>query len=690
MASDSKRPAAPCPAGVRAYYGAAMPLPARAFAATLVFALATSCSSGSTPVATTPVADCDPLDPSVCALPWPSSLYLVRDPSRATGNTLTFGATTLPINVQDAGVDPAPYRRMDGYDVGAPIMTLFPSLDVTGMATEADLAPSMAPDAKVLLFRVEGATLVRVPYWVELDAGESDPDKRVLFVRPGVILEEASRYVVAFRDLVRLDASPVPSSEAFLAFRDHRASTDVAVTSRRRRFEEVFALLEGAGVDRASLTLAWDFETASDDAMHGRLLRMRDEALAEVGASGPPLVVTSVTEYAPTNDGSGRPIDPNIALEIQGTFETPSWLSSFPATFGDAQGLTLDAHDYHATREPGTTWTRTFLVRIPYSALPASPGGQGTPHKLLQYGHGLLGSTDELRTSYLGALANANGYILFGASMAGLDVNELLIVLGAANSISDFRAVADTLHQGLVDWVVLARAVRQRLGALPELTTRGIAVDATRLHYYGNSQGGIMGSTYMAITPEITRGVAGVPGNNFGLLMERSHDFDQFLAQVRVSYPRRLDQPVLLAAVGLLWTSTDPVSHLRHLSLEPYAGNEPHYLLMTPAKGDHQVSPLTNEVLARSDFGIPLLANYDDERTPFACPQAAYPHVGSGIMLFDFGNEWPWFGNRVTDDTGTDPHEAPRRSAAHDMAMMHFFDTGEIVDVCGGDGCHPN
>ena len=113
-------------------------------------------------------------------------------------------------------------------------------------------------------------------------------------------------------------------------------------------------------------------------------------------------------------------------------------------------------------------------------------------------------------------------------------------------------------------------------------------------------------------------------------------------------------------------------------------------MILSPAKGDHQVSVLTNEVTARTDIGIPLMANYDNQRTPWSCTQAAYPRTGSGVVLWDFGNPWPPLGNVTPTDTGTDPHELPRRSEANQRQMVNFFRTGTIIDVCGGDGCHPD
>src|SRR4051812_33115687 len=64
--------------------------------------------------------DCDPLVPEVCGMPFPSSRWLAPDATRATGYTLSFGATTLPANVNGVHVDPAPYERLDGFGVGVP------------------------------------------------------------------------------------------------------------------------------------------------------------------------------------------------------------------------------------------------------------------------------------------------------------------------------------------------------------------------------------------------------------------------------------------------------------------------------------------------------------------------------------------------------------------------------------------
>ena len=59
-------------------------------------------------------------------------------------------------------------------------------------------------------------------------------------------------------------------------------------------------------------------------------------------------------------------------------------------------------------------------------------------------------------------------------------------------------------------------------------------------------------------------------------------------------------------------------------------------------------------------------------------------------MLSHCVTPWPATGNVPPTDPPGDPHGLPRRLDAHNRQMDHFFRTGEIIDVCGGDGCHPD
>ena len=47
-------------------------------------------------------------------------------------------------------------------------------------------------------------------------------------------------------------------------------------------------------------------------------------------------------------------------------------------------------------------------------------------------------------------------------------------------------------------------------------------IDTSKLYYNGNSQGGILGGAFTAISPDATRTTLGVPGMNYSVLLNRS------------------------------------------------------------------------------------------------------------------------------------------------------------------------
>jgi hypothetical protein len=324
-------------------------------------------------------------------------------------------------------------------------------------------------------------------------------------------------------------------------------------------------------------------------------------------------------------------------------------------------------------------------VRVPRSAL----GGEA--HGLMQYGHGLFGSGAEVRADYLDRVASDHHLIYFAASLTGMSGAEVPLVISALSDVTDFLAISDPLHEGLVEWLLLARAMRAQLGALPALASRHVTIDPAQLFYSGNSQGGIFGATYVALSTDITRGHLGVPGNNYVTLLPRSTDFGGNAFVLSLTYPGADNAAMAMASMQLLWDGTDPVSYYRHLRAAPFAGTPAHDVLVAPAKGDHQVAVVTNEIAARSGVGLAVMAHYDPVRPVWGVGEQSYPYRGSGLVLWDFGNAWPAPGNHApAAEAHPDPHELPRRQASHNVQMVHFLRTGEIIDVCGGDGCHPD
>ena len=73
-----------------------------------------------------------------------------------------------------------------------------------------------------------------------------------------------------------------------------------------------------------------------------------------------------------------------------------------------------------------------------------------------------------------------------------------------------------------------------------------------------------------------------------------AHDFDDYSDIARIVYTSPTALGIALVAAQTLWDMTDPSSYYRHLSADPFPGNNEKHVLLAPAKGDYQVSPLTN------------------------------------------------------------------------------------------------
>lgn len=620
--------------------------------------------------------NCDDLQPEHCALPWPSNLFLKPDTDRATGYTLNFGATTLPASRDGIQTEPDAWRRMDGYGPGTPLLTYFEDLDISQMATESTIAESLEDDAQVVWLEVDasGSVTRKIPYFAEFDtrSGTSDEADRLLYVRPGVILKEGTRYVVAFRNLKTTGGADIEPSAVFAKLLAGEGASDDALKARQAGFDDVFGVLDSEGITKDELVLAWDFVTASGEALHGPMLSMREQGFEAAGESGPELVVTKVEEHTEEENDSWW-------LEIEGTFDSPRYMKD--ANIGQAPGSVFNLGEDGLPAQNGTH-TQRFWLYIPHSARDSSP------HGLIQYGHGLLGKGSQTGGGHNGKIANDHKFIFFGTSLAGMSDEDVTGAINALGNMNAFPYLADRLHQGMLEFLLLARSMRERLPGMEEMTSRDIVVNSDELFYSGISQGGIFGGTYMALSTDVTLGHLGVPGNNYSTLLHRSVDFNGYATIMNSKYPNPADQVVGLQAYQLLWNQTDPVTYLRHISEEPFAGTPTHHAIFAPAKGDYQVSVMTNEIAARSGIGIELMENYGHDVD--LVDAQSYPYTGSGVVLYDFGNPWPAPGNvpPLEDEVLGDPHGKPRRVDAHNEQMVHFFrNDGEIIDVCGGAPC---
>jgi hypothetical protein len=347
------------------------------------------------------------------------------------------------------------------------------------------------------------------------------------------------------------------------------------------RTEEILARLTASGVARADVTLAWDVITASDGEGTGHLVHMRDESLALVDAGQVSYRVTASTEL---------PDDPHRLREVTLAVNGPSYLASDQVGAmmnRDAAGMPLlrGMSEYPVT------------IEIPRCAQSATK-----PLPVLVFGHGLFGNAAAtLRDPNIAAAADGLCMMLVGTDWIGLATADVPVI--AAQVLPDLNKIyiiTDRLQQSHVNAQVMARLVRRVVKDDPALAVAGHAVtDGSEAYYFGASNGGIQGATFMALAPDITRGVLNVPGCVWSFMMWRSTQFNALYPILSIIYPDPLDRQLLVAISQSEWDYSDPATFAPHLIADPLPGSPPKRIILQESVGDAQVPNRSTEMLAR-------------------------------------------------------------------------------------------
>lgn len=605
--------------------------------------------------------DCDPLVPEYCLMPFPSGYYEVPDDERVTGRRLVFGARSLPTTLPGGQIEPDLFD-VDGWSTNATLIAYLPGATVTGLANPEQIARTLEADSLTVLLDV--TTGERLPHFAELDESLDDASAaKSLLIQPVVPLVHDHDYVVGIRGVVDSAGEGIPASTSFAAFRDGSAHGHPRHDERRAEFEDIFNSLEGVGFPRSELQLAWGFHTRSISDVTGAMIHMRDAAFEAVGDEGPGYRIVSVEED----------VDENTLRHIVGEIEVPLFLDD-P---GPGGRLVLGSDGLPAIQ--GTAWY-PFLVRVPRKAT------EGTPLPMTQFGHGLLGSAGQVSGGPISEFANLEGHVMVAMDWIGMssdDVGEILASVSSVN-VTRFATVPDRLRQGFVNMMLMTRLQRGALANDPALMWEGESVvDTEQNYYYGLSQGGIFGGSLVALSPDIERGILGVPGQPYALLLFRSVDFDAYFSLMRATYGSGPQIPLLVGLFQMYFDYAEPGTYTPFMN-DPLPGSVPSNVLLQVAVADHQVTPLGAHVMARATGAHMVTPAF---RSVFAIEESPAPYEGSGIVEFDFGIP-PAPLTNVPPRAGDDPHGAVRGLRAAQRQMDVFLRTGVVENFCDGS-CDP-
>jgi len=661
-------------------------------------------------VATT-TADCQPFSGRPCLFPYPDNRLTKPDPASRTGLRINLPAAAMPVNVKGVRVSPGPYDAEDGFSPGSAIVLHVPGLDTaaalhrTGAVPLTDMAQTYARRQPIVV--IDQATGRRQLIWAELDANAKTPADTDLLIHPGKNFAEGHTYIVALRNLRTATGRPIGSPRWFARLRASLQTggrLPAAERTQRGRYRTIFRALRRAGIATgARLYEAWSFTVASERSLTGRMLAIRNNAFAQLGdrnlADSVPVGRApgfTVTGTEPLTSSTGAKL-----TQVDGTFRIPCYLrvcgpSAQPGFHYSSRGLYATP-----TQIPGNVATSQFECVVPSSATPSHPA------RISLYGHGLLGSRNEVTAVDVEAMATEHDMVFCSTDFWGLAEGDTGNDAAALVNLNRFPAVIDRLQQGALNTLYLGRLLLRAggLSSSPAFRQGGRPViDTSHLYYDGNSQGGIMGGFLTAVAPDWRRAVLGVTGMDYAnLLVQRSTDFAPFGQVLYAAYPDPSSHPLILDLMQQLWDRGDPDGYAQQMTSHPLPDTPSHQVLMQIAYGDHQVSMYSAAVEARTIGAsvyrpaLDLSTNRRRDRNLFyGLPSIQrFPFSGSAVEVWDSGPgnvSPPPVGNLppVTTNTGPhlDPHEDPRNTPAARVQKSDFLQPGgTIVNVCGGRPC---
>ncbi|MFU8803966.1 MAG: hypothetical protein ACNA8W_09180 [Bradymonadaceae bacterium] len=621
-------------------------------------------------------AGCNPLAyQHDCMLPFPSDFFLIEDLASPTGKRVELNDIALPHTESRQPINFLQFYPTDGFSPHMPITALFPEgVDMSNIVFHTDdFEDSLVPTSSTVL--LEADTRVPVPHFAELDHTVADESERVLMIRPYVRLKPETRYIVAFHGLRSPAGAAVSTPEGFRQIRDGRTEGQTVLETELERYErDIFPTLTAYGIERDELQLAWDFTTRSQEGIVADMLEVRRDVLERLAQNAPEVRVTAVDED----------VNADVFRQVHGTITVPLYLTE-PGVEGrlhrDESGQVVVNGEVDVP----------FVVVIPRSV--AALGPEDSPARLVQYGHGFFGRRDEIQGGLARTFANNVGVVTMAVDWWGmsaddrfLTIERLLLVPGEALLFSD------RIHQAMANQLAMTVAAQTLFSQLEELQVDGRAVvDPSVVYFYGLSQGHIMGSIFLALSPTIKRGVLGVGGASFSLMMSRSANFRVFLLAMEQNTGRNLELMKNLVLMQFVLDRIDPISYAGYLS--PGAGlpggPEERHILMHVAIGDTAVPNLASHLHART-MGVPLLQ--PTPRTVALIPTVESPTDGSAMVESDFelGVVPDLYSTlpTVADETGV--HDLMRTFPAFEQQIDTFLHPGGlIVNYCDGP-CTPD
>lgn len=512
-------------------------------------------------------------DPSASVIPFPNNLLL----SGTTDLTLN-----IPVpNPSDYANPRVAINALDGWSTVSPMTTTFsappkPSSIVPGSSVRVFQVTLSGPGGGVT-----GVT-------AELQAGtdfvtalaSSDTTGRTLAIVPTRPLKQVTSYLVVLTNGITDNAGNDATSDQayFLSKRTTPLcvngvsqepllpnATACALEPLRQLTNSHLAAAAGAGIPRDRVVLTWVATTQSITPVIGAVqtrtaaspaaataLAPTGLTLAQINAALPPVADVYIgTIDLPYYLGAPSAAAPTAPL-------TGFWRAAPGAYVPPFNGFGLDPTSTFVTYAnplpvANSTQKVPLLLTVPNAASGRTKPAAGWP--VVIYQHGITRDrTDAFAVA--GTLA-AQGFAVIaidaplhgitnpasplniantpfaaaGARERTFNVDYINNTTGAAGpdgvidssgahfiNLSSLLTSRDNIRQAAADLLVLARAI-------PTMGVQTVSFDGTRISFVGQSLGGIIGTVFMSVQPNVQTALLNVPGGGIARMLEASPTF---------------------------------------------------------------------------------------------------------------------------------------------------------------------
>lgn len=611
---------------------------------------------------------CNPLAPAWdCLLPFPSDYFLVDDTSLPSGKRVEYSGKALIKTLDDHTADPTSVHPADGASHQSQILAVFPEgVDDSNLVFHTgDVFDSLLPDSPTLLIEAESGEPVL--HFAEVDPLAETDDRRAFLIRPLVRLKNTTRYVVAIHGLLDHDQQPVQAPEGFRRIRDKEAGGHGILGPLAERYEdEIFPVIQGFGLERSELQLAWDFTTQTWEHVTRDMLTVRAKAIELLSQSPPVVTINEVTDD----------YDQYIFRRVEGTIRVPLFMESDQANVWlhrDASGTVVQNGEAEVP----------FTMLIPRSVAAMQPGDP--PVRMLQYGHGFFGARfKDSDIEHVLPLLEQHNFIFVSVDWWGMTSQDVIYVAEAiAVRPSETLIFTDRVHQGMVNFIAMVYAAKGPLLQKPELQIGPDPLyDSEQVYFYGLSQGGVLGGTYAALSPNVDKMTLGVGGAGMTFIMFRSGSVKPLIGLIQTQLPDPLDTQKYSALLQTTFDRMDPITYAPNVLTDPLPDSPAsRRILIQMGIGDTQVPNLSTHLHARA-LGLPHL-----QPAPREIPglEKVTAPADSALVEYDFGIDPLPDILAIPPEESNEVHDGVRElDAANQQINLFFQPDGHIEHTCDG------